>query len=218
MASEPTLTIPRRLRGRAIDQTEMKQLFSENGYVIIEEFLPQHILQFAQEELEILVDQTADRLLAEGYISSTFKEQPFRERLIKVFEKNPHLAPKVYRSELHLKGLYPLFFHPPLLDLIEALLGTEEIRLYPNYTVRPKLPGNVKHEVLWHQDAGYTKHPLWHAERELSEEEILEMATSMVNVWTPLVPATQENGCMQFVVKSHTVGVQPHTHKGDSLV
>ena len=32
----------------------------------------------------------------------------------------------------------------------------------------------------------------------------------MVNVWTPLVPARVENGCMQFVPGSHQQDVLPH--------
>ena len=32
-----------------------------------------------------------------------------------------------------------------------ALLGTDELRLYPNYGSRPKPPGKHEDEVLWHQ-------------------------------------------------------------------
>ncbi|MCW2837692.1 MAG: phytanoyl-CoA dioxygenase [Marmoricola sp.] len=31
-----------------------------------------------------------------------------------------------------------------------------------------------------------------------------------ITVWAPLQPATLENGCMQFVPRSHHLGVQPH--------
>ena len=30
-------------------------------------------------------------------------------------------------------------------------LGAEEIRLFPNYTCRPKIPGSAAHTVPWHQ-------------------------------------------------------------------
>jgi len=52
------------------------------------------------------------------------------------------------------------------------------------------------HLVNWHQDGGYTQ----------GEVETLRM----VNVWTPLVPASVENGCMQFVPGTHKLGVVPH--------
>jgi ectoine hydroxylase-related dioxygenase (phytanoyl-CoA dioxygenase family) len=32
----------------------------------------------------------------------------------------------------------------------------------------------------------------------------------MVNVWSPLVPANEVNGCMQFVPGTHKLGVVPH--------
>ena len=32
----------------------------------------------------------------------------------------------------------------------------------------------------------------------------------MVNVWAPLVPATVENGCMQFIPGTHRLGVVAH--------
>ena len=35
----------------------------------------------------------------------------------------------------------------------------------------------------------------------------------MVNVWAPLVPAREENGCMQFVPGTHRLGVVPHEQR-----
>ena len=65
-------------------------------------------------------------------------------------------APQQWRSECHLPGFFCLFFHPAILDLVSYILGTQDLRLYPNYTCRPKLPGRHMDEVLWHTDAGYT--------------------------------------------------------------
>jgi ectoine hydroxylase-related dioxygenase (phytanoyl-CoA dioxygenase family) len=35
----------------------------------------------------------------------------------------------------------------------------------------------------------------------------------MVNVWTPLVPARVENGCMQFIPGTHKLGAVPHEQR-----
>ena len=102
---------------------------------------------------------------------------------------------------MHLAGLFDLFFNPGLLDVVEVLLGPE-IRLYPNYTARPKFPEWKGTEVLWHQDGGYT-------ERGSGSKEGVELQR-MVNVWSPLVPARVENGCMQFVPGTHKLGSVPH--------
>ena len=95
-------------------------------------------------------------------------------------------------------GLFDLFFHPHLLDVVQLLLGPE-IRLYPNYTARPKFPEWKGTLVLWHQDGGYTAQ---------AADGVASLR--MVNVWAPLVPARVKNGCMQFVPGTHKLGVVPH--------
>jgi ectoine hydroxylase-related dioxygenase (phytanoyl-CoA dioxygenase family) len=115
-----------------------------------------------------------------------------------MFEANLAEAPVLLRRELHLAGLFGLFFHPQLLDIIEAFLGGE-IRLYPNYSIRPKYPDFAATEVLWHQDGGYTE----------GQVELLRM----VNVWTPFVPARVENGCMQFVPGTQRLGQVRHERR-----
>src|SRR5947207_2476803 len=126
----------------------------DRGYVILKGFLEPEVVQQARAELEKLVDQRAERQFAEGRIRNLFKEEPFETRLARLYESCPEEAPKTFRPELHLPGLFDLFFHPRLLDIAEAFLG-EEIRLYPNYTARPKLPEHEPTRVLGHQDGGY---------------------------------------------------------------
>jgi len=104
--------------------------------------------------------------------------------------------------------MYGLFFCPRVLDLAEQILGPE-IRLYPNYTVRPKLPDDAKTLVLWHQDAAYTQinSPVIGA-HNMSANDL-----RMMNVWTGIVPARPENGCMQFIPGSHQLGIVPHDNR-----
>ncbi|HEV2472885.1 MAG TPA: phytanoyl-CoA dioxygenase family protein, partial [Chthonomonadales bacterium] len=142
-----------------------------------------------------LVDREAGRLQAAGRMADPHIGAPLETRLLLLYERCPQEAKSYFRAELHLAGLFPLFFHPGLLDLIEGVLGPE-IRLYPNYTARPKLPEQARTLVLWHQDGGYTG----------GEANTLRM----VNVWTPLVPVTVENGCMEFIPRTHRLGMVPH--------
>jgi ectoine hydroxylase-related dioxygenase (phytanoyl-CoA dioxygenase family) len=169
--------------------------FHEQGYAILYGLLEDSCIGAVQQACEILVDNLAKKLRAEGKISETFADAPFERRLIRLYENRPDENPTIFRPELHLPGFFHLFAHPRLLDLAERILGPE-IRLYPNYSVRPKLPNNKRTEALWHQDAGYTS----------SDADALRM----MNVWTPLVPANEENGCMQFIPGSHKRGVAPH--------
>jgi ectoine hydroxylase-related dioxygenase (phytanoyl-CoA dioxygenase family) len=175
--------------------TFVREEFEEQGYAVLRGIIEPECRQGVQRECERLVEQEAARLLAAGKIRRTFPEAPFETRLMLLYRDLPNQTPTTFRRELHLEGFYPLFAHPRLLEVAGQMLG-EELRLYPNYSVRPKLPGDPRTEVLWHQDAGYTP----------GEAETLRM----VNVWTPLVKARVENGCMQFVPGSHRQGVVEH--------
>jgi ectoine hydroxylase-related dioxygenase (phytanoyl-CoA dioxygenase family) len=180
------------------DSTELRSRFEREGYAIGRGLLEADRVAQARAAMATLVDRVADRLLAAGKLEDPFADAPLETRLLRICTRCPDAAPQLFRAELHLPGLFPLFFHPGLLDRVESLLGPE-IRLYPNYTARPKLPENARTLVLWHQDGGYTGG---------------EAATlRMVNVWTPLVPVTVENGCMEFLPGTHTLGMVPHEQR-----
>jgi phytanoyl-CoA hydroxylase len=155
--------------------------------------------------MEKLVDTHAEKLMASGKIDSQFLKEPFETRLYRLYKNCQDQAPKVFREELHGPGLFQLFFHPRVLDTVEVILGSE-IRLYPNYSARPKVPDWEGTQVLWHQDGGYTE------QLKSADGGSIE-ALRMVNIWTPLVSARVENGCMQFIPGTHKLGSVPHLQK-----
>ena len=169
--------------------------FNENGFAILPGILEQTTLKTVKRECEALVAELVLQRCAEGKLTNTYPDASFETRLIRLYENYPDENPTIFRPELHREGFFGVFAHPTLLELAGVILGPE-IRLYPNYSVRPKLPANKRTEVLWHQDAGYTS----------KEADILRM----MNVWTPLVPVNVENGCMEFIPGSHKWGVVPH--------
>lgn len=183
------------------------QRFREEGFVILHDVFKVEALDASCSEIGGLVDLEARRLHGLGRIDDLFEDDSFETRLVRLFENNRDLAPTQYRSELHRIGFFAIFFNPSILDLVEQIVGPE-IRLYPNYTVRPKLPGWEKARVPWHQDGGLTAAFYDGANNDLVEDLV------MANVWAPLVPATVENGCMQFIPGTHKLGVVPH-EKGD---
>jgi ectoine hydroxylase-related dioxygenase (phytanoyl-CoA dioxygenase family) len=182
---------------------EMQQQFSEQGFVILKKVFAPSQVERVRDAMKALVDLQAKQLLAEGKISDPMEDASFETRLARLYENHLEDAPKSFRTELHLAGLYDFFFNPRLLDVVQMFLG-DEIRLYPNYTARPKLPDHAGTVVLWHQDGGYT-------ESASGGSDVNELR--MVNVWSPLVPARVENGCMQFVPGTHRLGVVPHERK-----
>jgi hypothetical protein len=193
------------MQAAELDMPRLKDLFSREGYVILNGAFEPDVLRDVRAEIAKLVDLHASKLLASGKIKSLFLDEPFETRLFRLYERCLDQAPKLFRAELHGAGLYPLFFHPKVLDVVETILGGE-ICLYPNYSARPKLPDWEGTQVLWHQDGGYTEQM---KTAEGSSVEELRMA----NIWTPLVPARVENGCMQFVPGTHKFGTVPHVQK-----
>lgn len=181
--------------------------FQEQGYVVLRGVLEPGVVLGARAAMERLVDQQAEKLVSEGLIPNRFTSEPFETRLFRLYENHLDRAPKSFRCELHLAGLFPVFFHSRVLDHVETLLGGE-IRLYPNYTARPKLPDWEGTRVLWHQDGGYTETMPGQGATTGAVDQL-----RMVNVWTPLVPARMANGCMQFIPGTHKLGVVPHVKK-----
>jgi len=186
----------------SITQSQQDQ-FENEGYIILPKVLSPDVVESARRSVQQLVDREADKLMERGLISDPLKSEPFETRLLRLYENHLDAAPNSFRPELHLAGLFPIFFDSKTLDVAEAFLGSE-IRLYPNYTVRPKLPDHCASLVLWHQDGGYTAVN----SAESAGHDVSEMR--MLNVWSPLVPANRQNGCMQFVPGTHKLGVLPH--------
>ena len=181
--------------------------FHDTGFVILRDFLKPTVLTSIQRDLELWVDIKAKESLAAGFIDTPLNDLPFATRLLHIYANCLDQAPSILRHELHWPGMFELFFYEPLLDIVEQVLGME-IRLYPNYSVRPKLPGHAPTLVLWHQDVAYTasgQHGTDDAAPDIDATEL-----NMINVWTPLVPARRENGCMQFVPGSHKLGLVAH--------
>src|SRR5215217_6592808 len=116
-------------------QPRLATQFDEQGYVILRNFLTPQALASAQAAINTLVDRFADQQIAAGKRSDRLASEPFETRLLRLYESNMNEAPVLLRSELHLAGLYDLFFNAQLLDIVEELLGGE-IRLYPNYSIR----------------------------------------------------------------------------------
>jgi ectoine hydroxylase-related dioxygenase (phytanoyl-CoA dioxygenase family) len=192
-----------------VNATNLKQRYDDQGYVILKGVVDQSVLEGVRRSLTWLVNVHAGRLIEDGLIEDPCIGEPFETRLLKLYGHCLDRAPDSFRAELHLPGIYPLFFNDAVLDLAEAILGPE-VRLYPVYTARPKLPDHEKSLVLWHQDAGYTAAGKA-AKNHPSGLTVADLR--MVNVWSPLVPARPENGCMQFIPGTHKLGVVDHVNR-----
>ncbi len=102
------------------------------------------------------------------------------------------------RRLLHAFGRDTLFQqvgrHPQLLDLLKALMSTNEIRLSQNHhnCVMTKHPG-FSSVTSWHQDSRY-----WRFDRR-----------ELVSSWLALGPENRENGGLLVIPGSHTLDFEP---------
>jgi phytanoyl-CoA hydroxylase len=181
------------------------QQFHDDGLLTLRNLLPRADMQPLIDELAQRVDDGAKTAVERGVLrpSDTFEDAPFETRLALLSEacserdwiwKN-HFREQKPRSA----GMFTLRTSPPLLDVVESLIGGE-ILAHPQFNFRAKLPAHEVTVIPWHQDLAY-----------LIPEEAGE--TLVLNLWIPLVNATAENGCMQVIRGSHCFNLLPHNYR-----
>ena len=113
--------------------------------------------------------------------------------------KNPNskiIHPWNLQSHLLANWIYNICANPKVLDSIEAVIG-------PNILIQSadifiKYPNSSKH-INWHQDANY-----WGLE-----------PFDLVTGWIALTDVFSENGCMNYLPKSHLYNKISHTETFD---
>ena len=135
--------------------------------------------------------------------SDTYDDAPFDTRLGMVSSacSDPNwIWGNFFRDQkIRTAGMFTLRTAPTLLDVVASLIG-DEILAHPQFNYRAKLPNQDITVIPWHQDLAY-----------LIPEEAGE--TLVVNVWLPLVQATEENGCMQVIRGSHRFNLIGHNYQ-----
>ena len=131
---------------------EDKQQFDQNGFVILKNFLEPQLVDLLRTAADGLVSSLLDELVQDGRLDTSLSGHPLETRLIRLKEINSSWVPLLFRAELHRPEFFELFGNERLLQLVsEVLPEAENIRIFPNYSCRPKLPDFDPHEVVWHQ-------------------------------------------------------------------
>jgi len=197
---------------------EQKEHFEEYGFVHIPDvFDPEVTIDPVIDEYAGVLDSLANKLHAEGKITSTYSELDFGDRVTKIYGESGEVHNQYFDFSLPQNGVLsdtpfwagPAVFNaitaPRLLDIAESVVGSE-VYSNPVQHVRIKIPesasprdenGNVMFGATpWHQDAGVTN-------PEADE-------TNMLTVWFPLMDAGVENGCLAVVPGSHRGEILTH--------
>ncbi len=185
--------------------------FHHFGFVAVEGVLdPETVIDPVMEEYAGVLDSLADKLLAEGKITSRYEEMEFGDRVTQIYAESGEVHNKYFDFTLSVANVThdtPFWVGPAifnaltaqgLLDAVESLIGPE-IYSNPVQHVRIKVPeqdcprddeGNVIYGAApWHQDCGVVN-------PEADE-------TELITVWFPLMDTDEENGCLQVVPGSH---------------
>ena len=183
--------------------SQQQQQFHDDGFLFVRNLLPNQALQPLIDELTQRVDAGTRAAVEHGILdpSETYNAEPFETRLAMVSKacSDPNwIWRHAFRDQkIRTAGMFAIRTAPALLDTVASLIG-DEIFAHPQFNYRAKLPNQEITVIPWHQDLAY-----------LIPEEAGE--TLVVNVWIPLVKATEESGCMQVIRGSHRFNLIKHS-------
>ena len=172
-----------------------KRFFEDQGYLILENIIDDSLLSPVIDELNYEIDKRARNLYEGGELRNLYENEGFETRLAKISSETPKLAVSIWNGILHGPGIFQLITAPPLIDVIESIVGPEIIASSV-YRLRPKIPNFGYGEVPWHQDSAYFE--------PFCDDHLI------ITVWVPLVDANVDNGCMYVIPGSHLNEVVRH--------
>ncbi len=188
---------------------EQIDLFTDEGYLILDDVFAPDDLQPLRREFEARIDRKLAAMQAEGRLTESYPDESFERRLTRIYRDSKENGEAVI-AELegpaggghHGIEMFRMITHPKLLAVVESLVGSPEIIGSSVYRVRPKVPGIGRGVVPWHQDSGYFM--------QLCDTQMI------LTVWIPLVDATEHNGCMQILPRAHRQGLVTHHTGGNA--
>lgn len=165
--------------------------FHREGFLVVDPFFSDADLQPVIDEVSMEVDIRARAMVADGKLSRAYEEEGFESRMAKICAETRVIQRSITNGQLSGPAFFHLITHPRLLDLAEQVCGPELIASSA-YRLRVKTPKDTVTEVPWHQDAGY-----FHAACD---------AGLVLTVWIALVVASNDNGCLWVLPRSHSAG------------
>lgn len=160
---------------------EQIAFYHREGYLALEAITTQEEVAWLREVYDRLFAERAGREFGDQFDLGGTDEEDKPAVLPQI------LNPAKYAPELK-QGLYRV----NALAIARQLLGPEAQYQGEHAIFKPARYGA---ETPWHQDEAY-----WNP----------AMDYNAFSLWMPLQEATLENGCMQFVPRSHTWDVLPH--------
>jgi ectoine hydroxylase-related dioxygenase (phytanoyl-CoA dioxygenase family) len=170
---------------------EQKTAFARDGFLIYGPLL-------TPEELEVLRTRVDALASGEGPVAQQvgvrLEEEAQRGGLQGVARRDT--VWQITGATRHDPDIARHAANPRILDIVEALLGTPDIKLFADQTLmKPAFHGSP---VSWHQDSAY-----W----------TTVAPPALVSCWVALDDVTPDNGPVMMVPGTHTLGIIDHERR-----
>jgi hypothetical protein len=190
---------------RALTRAELDR-WDEDGFLLLRQLLPESVRRVVLSSYHAELDRRIARLRQEHGAAvpappgsaSDVGDLALEDYYGAVACSFPSELGNHWRTCMAMKpAIYRLAGTTNLVEVIQQLAGVE-IRGHAEFNHKPKMPRNslLQGGAAWHQDGFY-----FGPETE---------ASLIIGCWTPMVPVTVDNGCMQVVAGSHRPGYQAH--------
>ena len=192
---------------RSLTPSEISS-FQQEGYLIVPDVFDPADLEPIRQELHREINRKARELQAEGRLSDLHEDLDLDHQISAIRKDSEEAGRALLKHLIGDNGggyfspaVFDLIVNPKLMAPVASLLGSEEL-ITSTYRIRPKLPNLGSGNVPWHQDGGYLSS---HCDQEL-----------IITCWVPLVDATQENGCMEILPRTHQERIIKHHAGGNA--
>src|SRR5262245_62131635 len=167
---------------------EQKTQFERDGFLIYGQILTTEELEILRARIDALAsgegpgaDKVGIRLEAQAQ-RGELQDVAQRDRVWQIMGASRH-DPTIFRHAAN----------PRILDIVEDLFGTPDIKLFSDQTLmKPAYHGSP---VSWHQDSAY-----WRSVEP----------PALISCWVALDDVTPDNGCLMMVPGSHQRGLVDH--------
>lgn len=195
--------------------------FRSNGYLIVEDVVPESLRQSIQVEYASLLDALYAQWVKDGHLAEPHgldfwgKLRTAYEAGCDWFQPMDISLPGDQITEdtpMHFgPAVFDLLRCPAILDIVERLIGPE-ITSNPIQHIRIKPPAPSLHASEVRSHVTQTD---WHQDRAVAHADA--DATDMVTVWVAMTDATEQNGCLTVLPRGNTA-MLPHCPKRQTAI
>ena len=173
-----------------MNPVERKSFFEDQGYLVVSGLLTNKEVDTCQVEIEHLHEVAVDLEERNDADSQHFQREPFSA----VANRGEHPVLRKIEQTGRFSGVFKeLAAHPELSKVVQLLIGEDLLLFRSTLMLKPALHGS-SHGL--HQDSAY-----WPMD-----------PPTLVTVSIALSDATEENGCIQVIPRSHLWGMQGWGH------